>query len=404
MPRPTRSIGTNTISGPVSVSSEASRTTVPASSESRPQRTIEPRRDRREEPRNPDRGREQRDGQRQQARSGRQRREAEADREVERHDEEDARLDEELEEEHRQAAAQLPVTEHVRPQERLLPPRLAAVLPAEEDPDHEQAREDEPHGGREVGPGRPIRLRLDPAPLARPQHTEHDQPQPQGRQNRSDHVELRALLDRRVRDPPGEQKDREHDDDLAGEDPAPREIRRAETADQGPDRDGDGACRGHQPVGGGPPFRREVPGDERDDRGHDQRRADPLQERPAEEQHGQARSDRGRERAAAVDDAPDREGPLAADDGSDLGAGEHQRRHHERVGGDRALNPGHGRAHVLRHGRDRDVHHRAVERHQELPGSQRQEDEHGTARPPGHSALSSDYFSRAPRLRPAPSA
>ena len=241
MPRPTRSIGTNTISGPVSVSSEASRTTVPASSAEQAAANDQARGDRREEPRDPDRGREQRDGQRQQPRSGRERREAEADREVERHDEEDARLDEELEEEHRQAAAQLPVTEHVRPQERLLPPRLAAVLPAEEDPDHEQAREDEPHGGREVGPRRPIRLRLDPAPLARPQHAEHDKPQPQGRQHGSDHVELRALLDRRVRDPPGEEKDHEHDDDLAGEDPAPREVRRAEAADQRADGDGDRA-------------------------------------------------------------------------------------------------------------------------------------------------------------------
>ena len=103
------------------------------------------------------------------------------------------------------------------------------------------------------------------------------------------------------------------------------------------DRDGDRARRRDEPVGRGPPLGREVAGDERDDRRQDQRRADALEERPAEEQDRQVLRERGRERAAAVDHAADRERALAADHRADLRAGDHQRRHHERVRGDRAL-------------------------------------------------------------------
>ena len=46
-------------------------------------------------------------------------------------------LDEELEEEHRQPAGQLPVLQHREADERLSAPVGDACLPAEEDPDHE---------------------------------------------------------------------------------------------------------------------------------------------------------------------------------------------------------------------------------------------------------------------------
>ncbi len=77
---------------------------------------------------------------------------------------------------------------------------------------------------------------------------------------------------------------------LAGEDPAPREVGRAEAADQRADRDGDRPGRRDQAVRRGPALGREVAGDERDDRGQDQRGADSLEERPAEQEHGQARA------------------------------------------------------------------------------------------------------------------
>ena len=81
----------------------------------------------------------------------------------------------------------------------------------------------------------------------------------------------------------------------------------------------------------------------------------------------------------AVDHAADRERALAADDLADLSAGDHQRRHHERVERDRGLDPGDRRPDVLGDRRDRHVHHRAVERHQELARRQRQQHQPGGA-------------------------
>ncbi len=117
--------------------------------------------------------------------------------------------------------------------------------------------------------------------------------------------------------------------------------------------------------------------------GRIKRRSHALEERPAEQEHGEVGSDRGRERPAPVDHAPDRERALAPDDRADLGAGDHQRGHHERVRRDRALDPGDRGPDVLGHRRDRDVHDRAVERHEELPRREREQDEHRAARASG---------------------
>ena len=226
----------------------------------------------------------------------------------------------------------------------------------------------------------PPGFRLDPAPLTRPQDTEHEETQAGRRENRADEIESWALLHGRIGDLAREEQDHGDDQHLSGEDPAPGEVRRAETADERPDGDGDRACSRHHPVGGGPAFSREVPGHKGDDGGHDQRGSHALEKRPAEQEHGKARRDRGRERPASVDDAADREGPLPADQRPDLGARDHEGGHHERVGGDRALDSRDGRADVLCHGGDRDVHDRAVERHQELPRRERQQDEHAPRR------------------------
>jgi hypothetical protein len=45
---------------------------------------------------------------------------------------------------------------------------------------------------------------------------------------------------------------------------------------------------------------------------------------------------------------------------------DHQRRHHQYVERDRSLDAGHVRPDILGDGGNRDVHHRGVERHQEL--------------------------------------
>ena len=74
-----------------------------------------------------------------------------------------------------------------------------------------------------------------------------------------------------------------------------------------------------------------------------------------------------------VDAEADREGAAAAPDVAELAAGQHQRRHHQRVEGDHRLDRRHGRVEVFDQLGDRDVHHRLVEDHQEL--RRRQDDE-----------------------------
>ena len=135
-----------------------------------------------------------------------------------------------------------------------------------------------------------------------------------------------------------------------------------------------------QPVGARALGLAEVRRDQRHDRGHDQHRAQALQARPADHQHRQVRRQRRRQRPARVDDAADRERALAPEDLADLAAGDHQRRHHERVHRDRRLDPGHRRVEILRDGRDRRVHHGRVQRHHELARRQRQQDDPGSTR------------------------
>ena len=81
-------------------------------------------------------------------------------------------------------------------------------------------------------------------------------------------------------------EDRDHDQDLADEHPAPRRVGREQPADQRTGGDGDRPGRGDQPVGTRAPGRLEVRRHQRDDRRQDQRGADALEERPAEHQHG----------------------------------------------------------------------------------------------------------------------
>ena len=88
---------------------------------------------------------------------------------------------------------------------------------------------------------------------------------------------------------------------------------------------------------------------------------------------GQALRQRRRQRPARVDDAPDRERTLPADDLPDPAAGDHQRRHHQRVERDRRLDPDHIGPDVLGDRRDRRVHHRHVQGHDELPRRQREQ-------------------------------
>ena len=77
----------------------------------------------------------------------------------------------------------------------------------------------------------------------------------------------------------------EHDEDLADEHPSPRQIRGEQAADERTGGHGDRTGRGNQPVRAGAFRAREVRRDQGHDRGHDQRGADALEERPPEDQH-----------------------------------------------------------------------------------------------------------------------
>ena len=176
--------------------------------------------------------------------------------------------------------------------------------------------------------------------------------------------------------PAGQGEDREHDQHLAREHPAPREVGREQTADRSgrpPPRSP--PAEATRPYARGRSSRPKFDATSATIAGRISAAPMPSRQRPSEQQHAEVRRDGGGERPAAVDDAPDRECTLAADDLTDLPAGDHQRGHHQRVERDRRLDPGHGRADILGDRGDRHVHHRAVEHHQELARAQRQKDD-----------------------------
>ena len=105
-----------------------------------------------------------------------------------------------------------------------------------------------------------------------------------------------------------------------------------------------------------------------------------------------------------VDHAADRERALAADDLPDLAAGDHQRRHHQRVQRDRRLDAGHVGPDVLGDGRDRHVHHRPVERHQELAGGERQRERRWRPTDSQQRARAEPTVPHASGCRPSPAA
>ena len=136
-----------------------------------------------------------------------------------------------------------------RRDERLLAAVLEAVLPAEEQPQQEEPADDEPDRQREAEQRRRALLGQQPAPRGRLEHAEDDQREAGRRDDGADEVEVRPLADRLVGGAPRQEQDGDDDDDLAGEDVAPREVRGHEAADDRADGDGDRAGGGDQPVG-----------------------------------------------------------------------------------------------------------------------------------------------------------
>ena len=153
------------------------------------------------------------------------------------------------------------------------------VLPAEE-PDHEEAGEDEPDGGREARPRRAVGLGLDPAPHARARTPNTSRPRPSARAPRRPRRAGGRCCDRRVRD----RLVMSRMPSTTTTSPA-KTQRQEKYVVQKPPTSGPTATGSRRPPRRG--RRRlvaapaEVPGTSDDDRRKDQSRADALEERPA---------------------------------------------------------------------------------------------------------------------------
>ena len=201
-------------------------------------------------------------GEREEAHPGGDRREAEGDRQEQRDGEEQPRLQEVLEEEGGQAAAQGPVEQDRRVDEGLAAALDPAALPGEEAAratippprisqiDGESPSQCGPSGLGWTNPHEPA-FRM-PNTI---------RPRPERRQGGADQIEPGPALGRRVGHPAGEGEDHGHDQDLAHEHVPPGGIGREQAADERAGRDRDRARRGHQtvrprPIGGGRSWRR----------------------------------------------------------------------------------------------------------------------------------------------------
>ena len=163
------------------------------------------------------------------------------------------------------------------------------------------------------------------------------------------------------------------DHDLTDEHDPPRERRRRPPAHDGTDRDPRTGDAADHRVGRLAAGSFEVAGDQRGERGEDERGTDAFENRPSEREDRHRLRRRGQRRAAGVDDQTDHERPSAADDVADLRAGEDEHRHHQAVERDDGLDRGDRGVEVLDQLTDRDVHHRLVEHHEELRRGQRHE-------------------------------
>ena len=199
------------------------------------------------------------------------------------------------------------------------------------------------------------------AALLPDQDAEHDAAHADDRERRADQVDVPVTRVGHVADQlDAGQHDGDHDG-LERERDAPGQIGRDEPAEQRPDRGRDRGRRADQRVD--PLLRRalEVAVDQRLHGGQQQRRADPAEDRPEDDDRRQVLRERHRHRADRVPEQPQHVGPLAADQVADLAGDEDERRGHERLERDRRLHAADRRVEIRHHRGDRDVHQRRVD-------------------------------------------
>ena len=205
------------------------------------------------------------------------------------------------------------------------------------------------------------------------QDAEDDPAHAEDREDRTDRVDLSRSRVRHVLDVPDPEKDDGDDQELQPEADPPREERRDEATEQRPDRRRDGRRRPDERVDLLLRLTPEVAVDQRLHRGHQQRCAEPADQRPEDDDREDALSEGHRQGARRVPAETDDVGAFAADQVADLAADQDERRRHQRFERDRRLDGADGGVQVVDHGRDRHVHQRRVEhehehRHREQDG------------------------------------
>ncbi len=134
------------------------------------------------------------------------------------------------------------------------------------------------------------------APAPRPiPPSRHRHAQPENRQDGAHEVQPFGLGRLDVNHPPGQPEDHHGHDDFADEHPTPRGVGGDQATQDGSDSDRDGRRRSDQPIRLRAARRRHVRRDEGYDRRHDERCAYPLQQRPADDEPRQRRSQCGRQ-------------------------------------------------------------------------------------------------------------
>ncbi len=199
------------------------------------------------------------------------------------------------------------------------------------------------------------------ATLLPDQDAEHNAAHPDDRERCADRVELAGAGVRHVAHQLDAREDDRDHDNLEKEADPPGKVGRDEPSQEGPDRRGDRGSGADQGVDPRLCLALEVAVDERLHAGQQQGGPQPAEDRPEDDDRGQALGKCHCERADRVAEEPEHIGALATEEIADLAADQDERRGHQRFERNRGLHPAHGRIEVLDHRRDRDVHERRVD-------------------------------------------
>jgi hypothetical protein len=152
----------------------------------------------------------------------------------------------------------------------------------------------------------------------------------------------------------------------------PRQVGGDEASEQRPDRRGDRGGRSDQRVGLLLSLALEVAVDERLHRGQQQRRAQPTDDRPEDDDRDEILSEDHRQGTDGVAEQAQHVRPLAPDEIADLAADQDEGGRHQRLERDSRLHAADRRVQIAHHRRDRHVHERRVDHEHEHRHRQQQ--------------------------------